>query len=123
MGATAIEDKLQDEVPQTIANMLDAGMSMWVLTGDKLETAVNIGAFQSRISARLNRLGIVLLTISDSRSPHWEPLVGSLLMVTRNQRIDLRLLRVLLGSKTDHLLSHAWVLISPLCLISFRIET
>lgn len=43
VGATAIEDKLQDEVPQTIANMLAAGISIWVLTGDKQETAVNIG--------------------------------------------------------------------------------
>ncbi|KAM3184487.1 hypothetical protein ACTXT7_008298, partial [Hymenolepis weldensis] len=43
VGATAIEDKLQDDVPQTIANMLAAGISIWVLTGDKQETAVNIG--------------------------------------------------------------------------------
>ncbi|KAM7538028.1 hypothetical protein Aperf_G00000064652 [Anoplocephala perfoliata] len=43
VGSTAIEDKLQDDVPQTIANMLAAGISMWVLTGDKKETAVNIG--------------------------------------------------------------------------------
>uniref|UniRef100_A0A158R9P5 Phospholipid-transporting ATPase n=1 Tax=Taenia asiatica TaxID=60517 RepID=A0A158R9P5_TAEAS len=43
VGATAIEDKLQDEVPQTIANMLAAGISIWVLTGDKQETAINIG--------------------------------------------------------------------------------
>uniref|UniRef100_A0A5K3EMK7 Phospholipid-transporting ATPase n=2 Tax=Mesocestoides corti TaxID=53468 RepID=A0A5K3EMK7_MESCO len=43
VGATAIEDKLQDEVPQTIANMLAAGISVWVLTGDKQETAINIG--------------------------------------------------------------------------------
>ncbi|CAH8478607.1 unnamed protein product [Dicrocoelium dendriticum] len=43
VGATAIEDKLQDGVPETIANLGRAGISIWVLTGDKQETAVNIG--------------------------------------------------------------------------------
>lgn len=43
VGATGIEDKLQDDVPKTIANMLTAGILVWVLTGDKQETAVNIG--------------------------------------------------------------------------------
>ncbi|XP_015185960.1 PREDICTED: phospholipid-transporting ATPase ID isoform X2 [Polistes dominula] len=43
LGATAIEDKLQDGVPQTIANLGLAGIKVWVLTGDKQETAINIG--------------------------------------------------------------------------------
>ncbi|XP_072752535.1 phospholipid-transporting ATPase ID isoform X2 [Anoplolepis gracilipes] len=43
LGATAIEDKLQDGVPQTIANLSLAGIKLWVLTGDKQETAINIG--------------------------------------------------------------------------------
>lgn len=43
LGATAIEDKLQDGVPQTIANLGIAGIKIWVLTGDKQETAINIG--------------------------------------------------------------------------------
>ena len=43
IGATAIEDKLQDGVPQTIANLANAGIKLWVLTGDKQETAINIG--------------------------------------------------------------------------------
>uniref|UniRef100_A0A8D9F8N4 Phospholipid-transporting ATPase n=1 Tax=Cacopsylla melanoneura TaxID=428564 RepID=A0A8D9F8N4_9HEMI len=43
VGVTAIEDKLQDDVPKTIANLLLAGIKMWVLTGDKQETAINIG--------------------------------------------------------------------------------
>uniref|UniRef100_A0A0N7ZAC6 Phospholipid-transporting ATPase n=1 Tax=Scylla olivacea TaxID=85551 RepID=A0A0N7ZAC6_SCYOL len=43
LGATAIEDKLQDGVPQTIANLAMAGIKIWVLTGDKQETAINIG--------------------------------------------------------------------------------
>lgn len=43
IGATAIEDKLQDHVPETIANFLKAEIHVWVLTGDKQETAINIG--------------------------------------------------------------------------------
>lgn len=43
LGATAIEDKLQDGVPKTIASLMQADISVWVLTGDKQETAINIG--------------------------------------------------------------------------------
>ncbi|XP_063906623.1 probable phospholipid-transporting ATPase IM isoform X3 [Zophobas morio] len=43
IGVTAIEDKLQDGVAQTIANLILAGIKIWVLTGDKQETAINIG--------------------------------------------------------------------------------
>uniref|UniRef100_A0A667IDL3 Phospholipid-transporting ATPase n=1 Tax=Lynx canadensis TaxID=61383 RepID=A0A667IDL3_LYNCA len=42
LGATAIEDKLQDGVPETVATLNKAQIKMWVLTGDKQETAVNI---------------------------------------------------------------------------------
>ncbi|OQR82887.1 P-type ATPase (P-ATPase) Superfamily [Achlya hypogyna] len=42
LGATAIEDKLQDHVPRAIARLMEAGMKVWVLTGDKQETAINI---------------------------------------------------------------------------------
>ena len=43
LGATAIEDKLQDGVPAAIRALAGAGIRLWVLTGDKAETAVNIG--------------------------------------------------------------------------------
>jgi P-type E1-E2 ATPase len=39
VGATAIEDKLQDEVADTIQFCKKAGIKVWVLTGDKVETA------------------------------------------------------------------------------------
>ncbi|KAM4675003.1 phospholipid-transporting ATPase VB [Discoglossus pictus] len=42
LGATGIEDRLQDGVPDTIAALREAGINIWVLTGDKQETAVNI---------------------------------------------------------------------------------
>jgi phospholipid-translocating ATPase len=43
LGATAIEDKLQDGVPEAISDLKRAGIKVWVATGDKLETAVAIG--------------------------------------------------------------------------------
>jgi P-type E1-E2 ATPase len=43
VGATAIEDKLQQGVPETINYLRAAGIRVWVLTGDKIETAINIG--------------------------------------------------------------------------------
>lgn len=43
LGATAVEDRLQDNVPETINDLQEAGIKIWMLTGDKLETAENIG--------------------------------------------------------------------------------
>nr|XP_043896160.1 phospholipid-transporting ATPase IA isoform X3 [Solea senegalensis] len=43
LGATAIEDKLQDRVPETIETLMKADIKIWILTGDKQETAINIG--------------------------------------------------------------------------------
>lgn len=42
-GATAIEDKLQDGVPEAIEKLRRAKIKLWMLTGDKRETAINIG--------------------------------------------------------------------------------
>ena len=42
VGCSAIEDKLQERVPQTIKKLKEGGIKVWVLTGDKLETAINI---------------------------------------------------------------------------------
>jgi len=43
LGCTVVEDKLQDNVPETIKELQSAGVNIWVLTGDNLETARNIG--------------------------------------------------------------------------------
>uniref|UniRef100_A0A8C2J259 Phospholipid-transporting ATPase n=1 Tax=Cyprinus carpio TaxID=7962 RepID=A0A8C2J259_CYPCA len=39
LGATAVEDRLQDKAADTIESLHKAGMKVWVLTGDKMETA------------------------------------------------------------------------------------
>ena len=56
LGATAIEDRLQDGVPETIADLKLAGIKVWVLTGDKLETAIAIGYSTNLISQESNMI-------------------------------------------------------------------
>ncbi|KAG5734631.1 putative phospholipid-transporting ATPase DNF1 [Termitomyces sp. T112] len=43
LGATALEDKLQKGVPEAIETLHQAGIKLWILTGDKLQTAIEIG--------------------------------------------------------------------------------
>lgn len=43
LGGTAIEDRLQEGVPESISLLAEAGIKLWVLTGDRIETAINIG--------------------------------------------------------------------------------
>lgn len=50
VGATGIEDKLQDNVKETIEQMKQCGIVFYILTGDKRETAVNIGRSCGMIS-------------------------------------------------------------------------
>jgi len=54
LGATAIEDRLQDGVPETIADLKRAGIKIWVATGDKLETAIAIGHSTNLIGRESN---------------------------------------------------------------------
>jgi phospholipid-transporting ATPase len=56
LGATAIEDRLQDGVPETIHTLQDAGIKVWVLTGDRQETAINIGMSCKLISEDMTLL-------------------------------------------------------------------
>jgi len=56
LGATAIEDKLQDGVPETIKAMQEAGIKVWVLTGDRQETAINVGMSCGLLSEDMNLL-------------------------------------------------------------------
>ncbi|THH32200.1 hypothetical protein EUX98_g2001 [Antrodiella citrinella] len=43
LGATALEDKLQEGVPDAIETLHNAGIKLWILTGDKVQTAIEIG--------------------------------------------------------------------------------
>uniref|UniRef100_A0A8C4S7P0 Phospholipid-transporting ATPase n=1 Tax=Erpetoichthys calabaricus TaxID=27687 RepID=A0A8C4S7P0_ERPCA len=60
LGATAIEDRLQSGVPETVATLMRADIKIWILTGDKQETAINIG-----YSCRLVSHGMSLMIINE----------------------------------------------------------
>jgi phospholipid-translocating ATPase len=59
IGVTAVEDKLQENVPDTIESLRQAGIKIWVLTGDKMETAVNISQSCKHISDHMVKLSLV----------------------------------------------------------------
>ncbi|CAH2274037.1 probable phospholipid-transporting ATPase IM isoform X1 [Pelobates cultripes] len=59
LGATAIEDKLQEGVRETIASLLLANIKLWILTGDKQETAMNIGYSCHMLTDDINDIFIV----------------------------------------------------------------
>ncbi|KAL9018851.1 MAG: hypothetical protein Q9185_003869 [Variospora sp. 1 TL-2023] len=62
LGGTAIEDRLQDGVPDAIALLGDAGIKLWVLTGDKVETAINIGFSCNLLN---NDMDLIVFKIED----------------------------------------------------------
>ncbi|KAK3333596.1 hypothetical protein B0T19DRAFT_130374 [Cercophora scortea] len=63
LGATAIEDRLQDGVPETIHTLQEAGIKVWVLTGDRQETAINIG-----MSCKLLSEDMMLLIVNEENA-------------------------------------------------------
>jgi phospholipid-translocating P-type ATPase (flippase) len=60
VGCTAIEDRLQDDVPQTIADLATAGVKLWVLTGDKITTAIEIAKSCRLLTAGMEQLHVNL---------------------------------------------------------------
>ncbi|XP_071910255.1 phospholipid-transporting ATPase 1-like isoform X1 [Coffea arabica] len=56
LGATAIEDKLQEGVPEAIESLRQAGIKVWVLTGDKQETAISIGLSCKLLTAEMQQI-------------------------------------------------------------------
>jgi phospholipid-transporting ATPase len=58
IGGTIVEDKLQDDVPETIRDLRLAGIKIWMITGDKIDTAYNIGLSCNLISYDLENFKI-----------------------------------------------------------------
>lgn len=65
IGATAIEDRLQEKVPEAINHLREAGIKIWVLTGDKIETAVNIGFSCNLLSNKMTRIVVEAVSTQD----------------------------------------------------------
>ncbi|TFK75474.1 calcium transporting ATPase [Pluteus cervinus] len=81
LGATAIEDKLQDGVPDTIHTLQMAGIKVWVLTGDRQETAINIGMSCRLISESMN-----LVIVNEENARGTEEFINKRLSAIKNQR-------------------------------------
>lgn len=77
LGGTAIEDRLQDGVPETIAVLAEAGIKLWVLTGDKVETAINIGFSCNLLD---NEMDLILFKLEDDNIEEASKLLDQYLM-------------------------------------------
>lgn len=74
MGATAVEDALQDNVRDTIESLRNAGIKVWVLTGDKVETALNIALSCGHIPDDGARYFITECTTDEQLIEHFDVL-------------------------------------------------
>lgn len=81
LGATAIEDKLQEGVPDTIHTLQTAGIKVWVLTGDRQETAINIG-----MSCKLISEDMTLLIVNEENPSATRANIEKKLEAIRTQR-------------------------------------
>eukprot|EP01135_Chromosphaera_perkinsii_P011693 Nk52_evm16s2474 gene=Nk52_evmTU16s2474 len=67
LGVTGIDDQLQEGVPQAIKSLKQAGIKLWVLTGDKQETAINIGFSAELLNENQNVIVINAASIEDTK--------------------------------------------------------
>ncbi|KAK6517959.1 hypothetical protein TWF506_005128 [Arthrobotrys conoides] len=81
LGATAIEDRLQDGVPETIHTLQTAGIKVWVLTGDRQETAINIG-----MSCKLISEDMTLIIINEESFESTRENLNKKLAAIRSQK-------------------------------------
>jgi phospholipid-translocating ATPase len=68
LGATALEDKLQEGVPDAIEQLHRAGIKLWILTGDKLQTAIEIGYSCNLLKADMEVMIISATTADGART-------------------------------------------------------
>ncbi|KAI9803259.1 MAG: hypothetical protein M1825_002050 [Sarcosagium campestre] len=98
LGATAIEDRLQDGVPDTIHTLQSAGIKVWVLTGDRQETAINIG-----MSCKLISEDMTLLIINEESSQDTRNNIAKKLSAIRSQTdggIEMESLALIIDGKS-----------------------
>ena len=110
VGVTAIEDKLQDAVPQSIAMLQQAGIKVWMITGDKAETAIQIAKQTNLLAESANNQN--LLVIEGNNSMEVGDIIDQALervLYTDNAEfsliIDGKVLPFALGDNKQHFLS------------------
>ncbi|BFZ00490.1 hypothetical protein BsWGS_03529 [Bradybaena similaris] len=90
LGATAVEDKLQDQVPQTIEALRMAGIKVWVLTGDKEETAVNISHAAGHFTSDMHELRLTCVANEEDCDPQMQELMSQ--TSVPGQKVDFALI-------------------------------
>uniref|UniRef100_A0A8C1ZQL9 Phospholipid-transporting ATPase n=1 Tax=Cyprinus carpio TaxID=7962 RepID=A0A8C1ZQL9_CYPCA len=98
LGATGVEDKLQDKVQETIEALRLAGIKVWVLTGDKHETAVSVSLSCGHFHRTMNILELVQQK-SDNECAE------QLRRLARRYNTPMGLCRI----KEDHVIQHGLV--------------
>ncbi|KAI4320475.1 hypothetical protein MLD38_033952 [Melastoma candidum] len=103
LGATAVEDKLQEGVQECIEMLAEAQINIWVLTGDKQETAINIG-YACRLLRQQMQLIIVNLDLPEivelERTKDREGIEAASVASVRNQLFE-GMNRIALANKFD----------------------
>ncbi|WCJ19152.1 Phospholipid-transporting ATPase 1 [Euphorbia peplus] len=84
LGASAIEDKLQKGVPEAIESLRTAGINVWVLTGDKQETAISIGYSSKLLTNKMTQI----IINSNSRESCRKSLADALLMCKKLSNVS-----------------------------------
>lgn len=74
LGATGVEDQLQDGVQETLVALGRAGIHVWVLTGDKVETAVNVAIACGLLTQSSKQMRLTNFTSSTSLVQYLEKL-------------------------------------------------
>lgn len=98
LGATAIEDRLQDGVPETIHTLQEAGIKVWVLTGDRQETAINIG-----MSCKLISEDMTLMIVNEESAQATRDNIQKKLEAIRNQgagQMEMETLALIIDGKS-----------------------
>lgn len=88
LGASAIEDKLQQGVPEAIESLRIAGIKVWVLTGDKQETAISIGYSSKLLTSKMTQIVINNNSKESCRKSLEDALVMSKKLMTVNGVTD-----------------------------------
>ncbi|KAK2717920.1 hypothetical protein QYM36_006646 [Artemia franciscana] len=108
LGATGVEDKLQKLVPETINSLRQAGIVMWVLTGDKQETAINIAYSCSLFSENME-----ILVISGRGKEAVGASIKSHLETIQREQRDLSTTKVPERSQSNRQSSNSYEGVSP----------
>ncbi|XP_022765620.1 phospholipid-transporting ATPase 1-like isoform X2 [Durio zibethinus] len=88
LGASGIEDKLQQGVPEAIESLRTAGIKVWVLTGDKQETAISIGYSSKLLTSKMTQIIINSNSMESCRKSLEDAIIMSKKLTTISGNIN-----------------------------------